>query len=105
MSVKVSFASGSWSMKIDNEHRFDLTIYEDKITNQIWASVWKEGNAHAIGFYVARYFKWSLILPKRLAVKMYRKQLEKHQRKLNEILAENGHDLIVKFVKEATQDD
>jgi hypothetical protein len=100
MSVKVSVANGSGSMKIDDTHRLDLTIYEGKVTNEIRASVWKEGDTYSIGFYYARYFKWSLILSKRLTLRMYRKQLEKHQRRLNDILAKNGHEITVNFVKE-----
>jgi hypothetical protein len=100
MSVKVSFAKGSYSMKIDDAHRLDLTIYIGDVLTEIHTSVWEEGNSQALGFYNAVYFNWGRILPVKWAEKMCRKQLKKHQRKLNEILERNGYNLEINFLKD-----
>ncbi|MEC5422111.1 hypothetical protein QGM71_01215 [Virgibacillus sp. C22-A2] len=100
MKIKVMSTTQNWTTNIDENHRVDTTLYENKFTNTVTMSAWKEGRAVALGCAETSFFMWSKLLANKMSRSIYLKRLKKVQNELNADIEDKGHKLNVNILEQ-----
>lgn len=91
MKLNGSLGTGV-SIGLEGNHKVDIVVYEGKVFCEVTYDIWEQGNCKAIYYEKIRFFRWELLLGRRISNAISTHKLIKLYGNINKRLKEIGID-------------